>query len=71
LNLRGRRLDPLRTESIRLVLRPRAQGTFIVKPRIMYLDDESRYRYHEPEACEIRVKELGLSGWLRGPHKRP
>lgn len=70
LNMRGKRLDALKTEDVRLVLRPTAQGRFTLMPRIMYLDEAGRYRSHEPEPFDITVKELGLAGWLKGPEKR-
>ena len=58
LNMKGRRLAPLKTEKIRLVLRPAAKGTFILKPRIMYLDETGKYKSHEPEAVTIEVSEV-------------
>jgi hypothetical protein len=66
LNMKGRRLDPLKTEGIKLVLRPRAQGKFQLKPRILYLDEDGKDKANEPESIIITVKELGLRGWLKG-----
>jgi len=66
LNMKGRRLDPLKTEEVKLKLRPNVQGQFSLKPRILYLDESGRYKTHEPQPIEITVKELGLSGWLKG-----
>jgi hypothetical protein len=66
LNLKGKRLDPLKMEEVRLVLQPRTQGIFPIKPRIMYLDEKGRYKTHEPEPVTITVKELGIKGWLKG-----
>jgi len=70
LNLKGRRLDPLKTEEVKLVLRPSVQGQFSLSPRLLYLDDDGRYKSFEPPAIGITVKELGLSGWLKGPKKK-
>lgn len=70
LNLKGRRLDALKTEDLKVVLKPTLHGDFILKPRIMYLDESGRYRSYEPEQVKISVKELGLSGWLKGPEKK-
>ena len=67
LHLKGRRLDPMKTEEIELVLRPRRRGSFLLKPRIFYLDEDGNYRYHEPEPVTITVKEIGLRGWVAGP----
>lgn len=66
LNMKGKRLDPLKTEEVKLVLKPRVQGQFTLKPRIMYLDESGKYKSHEPEPIEVTVKELGISGWLKG-----
>lgn len=66
LNMRGRKLDGLKTEDIRVIMRPATKGHFKLRPRILYLDDAGRYRSHEPEPVDVTVKELGISGWLRG-----
>jgi hypothetical protein len=66
LNMKGKRLDPLKTEDILLVLKPKIQGTFQLKPKILYLDESGKYRTHEPEPTTITVKELGIKGWLKG-----
>jgi len=66
INLRGRRLDALKTEDLRLVLKPTAKGNFELKPRIMYLDETGTNRSYEPNPIEIIVKEMGISGWIRG-----
>jgi len=66
LNMKGKRLDPLKTEEVRLVLRPKVQGTFPLKPEILYLDENGKYKSHEPEPVTITVKELGIKGWLKG-----
>jgi hypothetical protein len=70
ITMKGRRLDPLKTEEIALVLKPMIQGTFEFRPRILYIDDVGSYRAREVEACEVTVREMGLSGWLKGPEKR-
>jgi hypothetical protein len=66
INLKGRRLDPLRTEEVKLVLKPTVQGTFSLKPTVLYLDENGKYKSHEPEPVTITVKELGIKGWLKG-----
>jgi tetratricopeptide (TPR) repeat protein len=66
LNLKGKRLDPLKTQELRLVLKPTVQGTFSLKPTVLYLDENGKYKSHEPEPVMIIVKELGIKGWLKG-----
>jgi hypothetical protein len=64
--MKGKRLDPFKTEELKLVLKPKAQGTFALKPTILYLDEDGKYKSHEPEPVTIVVKELGIKGWLKG-----
>ena len=66
LNMKGKRLDPLKTEEVKLVLKPTVQGTFSLKPTVLYLDENGKYKSHEPEPVMIVVKELGIKGWLKG-----
>ena len=66
LDMKGKRLDALKTEDIRLVLRPKVQGVFLIKPTILYLDEGGKYKFHEPELVTITVKELGIKGWIKG-----
>jgi len=66
LNMKGKRLDPLKTEEVKLVLKALTRGTFTLKPRVLYLDETGKYRSHEPQPATIKVKELGISGWIKG-----
>jgi tetratricopeptide (TPR) repeat protein len=67
LDLKGRTLSPLKTQELKLVLKPLAKGSFELKPRILYLDESGKYKSHEPDPVSITVQELGIRGWLRGP----
>jgi hypothetical protein len=66
INLRGRRLDALKTEDVKLVVKPTAKGSFKLKPRIMYLDESGTYKSCEPAPIDVSVKEMGISGWIKG-----
>jgi hypothetical protein len=66
INLKGKRLDPLKTEELKLVLKPTEQGTFLLKPTVLYLDENGKYKSHEPEPVMIVVRELGIKSWLKG-----
>jgi tetratricopeptide (TPR) repeat protein len=66
INMKGRRIAPLKTEEIGLILKPKVQGTFALKPTILYLDENGKYKSYEPEPVSITVKELGIKGWLKG-----
>jgi len=66
LNLKKKRLDPSKTEEVKLILTPRIQGTFHIKPKIVYLDHNGKEKTCEPKPVSITVKELGIKGWLKG-----
>jgi hypothetical protein len=66
LDLKGRRLNPLKTVDIKLTVKPQSKGTFSIKPRVLYIDETGKYNSHEPEPVTITVKELGISGWIKG-----
>jgi len=70
LNMKGRRLDALKTEDVKLALKPTVRGEFTLRPRIMYLDEAGKYKSCEPESVTIIVKELGITGWLKGPERK-
>jgi len=65
-NMKGKRLDPLKTEEVRMVIKPLSKGTFTIKPRILYLDENGKYKSYEPEPINLTVKELGIKGWIKG-----
>ena len=69
LDMKGKNLIPLKTEEVRMVLRPVMKGTHQLKPRILYVDNSGKYKSYEPEPATISVKELGISGWLKGPRR--
>jgi len=66
LNMKDKRLGPSEREEVKLVLTPRIQGTFQIRPKIVYLDENGKERSSEPEPVTITVKELGIKGWLKG-----
>ncbi len=55
LDMRGRRLDPLKTEEVKLLLKPTIGGQFVIGARILYLDESGKYKSHEPEPIEVAV----------------
>jgi len=69
LNMKGKRLESLKTEEVRLFLRPKTPGVFSLRPTILYLDEEGKYRSHEPEPISIIVKEREIEG-LHAPALR-
>jgi tetratricopeptide (TPR) repeat protein len=66
LNMKEKRLGPQKTEQVRLVMTSKIQGTFHIKPKILYTDANGKEKTHEPKPISITVKELGIKGWLKG-----
>jgi tetratricopeptide (TPR) repeat protein/tRNA A-37 threonylcarbamoyl transferase component Bud32 len=66
LNLKEKRLEPSKTEEVKLALTPKVQGTFNVKPKILYLDENGKEKTCEAKPISITVRELGIKGWLKG-----
>jgi len=65
-NMKGRRLEQLKGEDVTLSLKPKHKGSFTLRPVILYLDENGNAKSHEPEPIIITVKELGISGWIKG-----
>jgi KaiC/GvpD/RAD55 family RecA-like ATPase len=57
-NLKGKRLDPLKTEEISLGFRSSDEGSFEVRPKIAYVDEAGRQLLCEPEPVTIEVSEV-------------
>ena len=62
LEMIGKRLDPLKTEKVMLVLRAFDRGTFQMKPRIIYVDETGHQMISEPKPAAIDVLEVALPG---------
>jgi len=60
LDLRGKRLDPLKVEEIRLVLRSFDKGIFQMDPRIIYIDETGHQTSLGFKPVEISVLEVIL-----------
>jgi tetratricopeptide (TPR) repeat protein/DNA-binding MarR family transcriptional regulator len=55
LKLKGKRLDPLKTERVGVVLKPVAQGVFTLRPRVIYLDESGNTKSYDSEPVEVNV----------------
>jgi hypothetical protein len=66
LNLKGRGLAPVETIEIRLMLKARKKGKFVLTPKIRFMDENGEHKSCELEKLALTVKELGIRGWLRG-----
>jgi len=66
-NLHGRLLEPISKAEVKLLLRPLTKGVFTFSPKVHYQDETGAYKTCEPKPVSVTVKELGISGWIKGP----
>jgi tetratricopeptide (TPR) repeat protein len=66
LNMKDKRLGPSEKDEVKLVLTPEIKGTFYIKPKILYLDENGKEKTCEAKPVSITVKELGIKGWIKG-----
>jgi KaiC/GvpD/RAD55 family RecA-like ATPase len=69
LKMKGRRLDPLKTDEIKLFLKPFRKGTFEIKPRIICVDETGHQMLSEPESKVFNVSEAVLPGRITTGHE--
>ena len=67
LDMKGKRLEYLKTHEVRIPLKAARKGAFEVRPRILFVDEAGSYRSYQFEPAHVTIKELGISGWLKGP----
>jgi hypothetical protein len=75
LDMKGRRLDPLRVESIRLRAQATTAGVIALSPKVVFVDELGNFRTRssEPPILEAKAKtsfqakkDTGFTQWLRG-----
>jgi hypothetical protein len=54
-NLKGRKIDPLKIESIKISLQATAPGVFNLKPKLVYVDDTGKFRTSTTEQANVSV----------------
>ncbi len=67
IDMRGKRLEYLKTHELKISLKAVRKGAFEFRPRILYVDERGSYRSYEFEPTALTVRELGISGWIKGP----
>ena len=55
LNVKGKRLLPLKSESIKISLKALKSGSFDISPKIHYVDEKGTLKYCSPEAVTLKV----------------
>ncbi|MGD9130659.1 MAG: ATPase domain-containing protein [Candidatus Bathyarchaeota archaeon] len=62
LNMKGKQLVPLKLVEAKLVLQPSKKGTYLLKPRVHYLNELGQDKSLELKSVEIKVEEIILEG---------
>lgn len=66
INMKGKRLGPLKVEEVKFSLKPKQKGSFTIGPTIRYLDENGNAKSHQPAPITITVREIGIIGWIKG-----
>lgn len=66
-NMRGKRLEYLKTHELKITFRARRKGVYEIKPRIVFVDEKGNQGFYELDATTLTVRELGVLGWIKGP----
>jgi KaiC/GvpD/RAD55 family RecA-like ATPase/tetratricopeptide (TPR) repeat protein len=61
LDMKGRRLDPLKVEEVKFILRSFDKGTFKISPKINYIDETGHQMICEPEPLMIKITETAFA----------
>ncbi len=67
IDMKGKRLEYLKTHEVKIPMKAMQKGGYQLRPRILFVDERGSYRSYDFEPVSITVRELGLSGWLKGP----
>ena len=61
LNMKGKQIAPLKLVEAKLVLQSSRKGTYQLKPKVHYLDENGQNKTLQLKSIEIRVEEVTLS----------
>ncbi len=67
IDMKGKRLEYLKTHEVKIPMKAMRKGAFELRPRILFVDEKGTYRSYEFDPATVTVRELGISGWLKGP----
>jgi hypothetical protein len=65
-DLKGKRLEYLKSHEMSLHFVAKRKGSFEIKPRLHFVDEYGKYRSYEFEPQTVEVRELGFMGWAKG-----
>ncbi len=69
INMRGKRLEYQKTHQVKIPLKALRKGTYELRPRIVFADEKGNQSSYDFEPVAVRVRELGIAGWIRGPSR--
>ena len=58
INMRGKRFEPLKAESIKISARTTDSGVFKLSPQVIYVNETGEMRTYRPESVRVRVQPL-------------
>src|SRR5438445_3643370 len=58
LSLRVRRLAPLKSEELKLIVKPLVEGSITLRPKLVYLDETGQRLHHYTEPLVITMKDV-------------
>ncbi len=67
IDMKGKRLEYLKTHEVKVLMKATRKGIFEIRPRVLFVDEKGNYRSYDFEPAALTVRELGISGWLKGP----
>ncbi len=67
INIRGRRLEYLKTHQVKIALKALRKGAFELRPRVVFADEKGSQASYSFEPVSLTAKELGIAGWIKGP----
>jgi KaiC/GvpD/RAD55 family RecA-like ATPase/tetratricopeptide (TPR) repeat protein len=68
-NMKGKRLNPLETEKVELILRSFDKGAFTISPKITYVDETGHQMTCQPEPLIIKVSETAFADRITTGYK--
>lgn len=68
LDLRGKRLEYLKTHKVKLSLRATGKEAFELSPRVVYVDEKGNYRSTSLQPLFFTIREPGVSEGMQAPH---
>ncbi|TMI21890.1 hypothetical protein E6H31_04705 [Candidatus Bathyarchaeota archaeon] len=67
IDMKGKRLEYLGAHEVKIPMKATRAGVFQLQPKILFVDEKGNYRSNGFGPLFVTVRELGISGWLKGP----